>query len=219
MDFETGSLPRNMLTLWPIQKEHVLGGRPAEPVSFQEPDLVNGCRQGNALAYQQLYKVHGERMKSIALNMLNSVPDAEDAVQETFVRILRSVGAFKGEAAFTTWVYRILVNACYDMLRGRRRRRPELQEPETDWGSIDYPAPAASDHPLRLTLEKSLRKLDERQRTVFVLFEVEGFKHREIAEILNIPEGTSKNVLFEAKKTLQRFLAPACRPGGTSHVD
>ena len=116
-----------------------------------------------------------------------------------------NVRHFKGQSAFTTWIYRILVNACYDFARTRRRWTQERSETDFE----DRLSTSASDPPnhlLRLTLERSLEKLGERMRTVFLLFEVEGFKHKEIAEILNISEGASRTLLFEAKKELQGFL-------------
>jgi len=178
------------------------------PDFLLNPDakLAQDCKSGCLAAYERLYNAHGARMKSIALNLLGNTSDAEDAVQETFLKIYRSVDRFKGESAFTTWIYRILVNASYDLMRKRQRRNPEVQEAELEPGTLELSAASPADHPLRLTLENSLKKLSDRTRTVFLLFEVEGFKHREIAEILNIPEGTSKNLLFEAKKELQRLL-------------
>jgi RNA polymerase sigma factor (sigma-70 family) len=92
------------------------------------------------------------------------------------------------------------------MARKRQRRKPEIQENELPSGALELSVSSSSDHPLRLTLEQHLGKLSERSRTVFLLFEVEGFKHREIAAILNISEGMSKTVLFEAKKELQRLI-------------
>lgn len=178
------------------------------PDFLLNPDakLAEDCKSGCLAAYERLYNAHGARMKSIALNLLGNTADAEDAVQETFLKIYRSVDRFKGESAFTTWIYRILVNASYDLMRKRQRRNPEVQEAEQEPGTLELSAASPADYPLRLTLENSLKKLSDRTRTVFLLFEVEGFKHREIAEILNIPEGTSKNLLFEAKKELQRLL-------------
>jgi RNA polymerase sigma-70 factor (ECF subfamily) len=178
------------------------------PDFLLNPDakLAEDCKSGCLAAYERLYNAHGARMKSIALNLLGNTADAEDAVQETFLKIYRSVDRFKGESAFTTWIYRILVNASYDLMRKRQRRNPEVQEAELEPGTLELSAASPADHLLRLTLENSLKKLSDRTRTVFLLFEVEGFKHREIAEILNIPEGTSKNLLFEAKKELQRLL-------------
>jgi RNA polymerase sigma-70 factor, ECF subfamily len=168
--------------------------------------LAEDCKAGRMSAYERLYDAHGARMKSIALNLLGNVLDAEDAVQEAFLKIYRSAGGFKGEAAFTTWIYRVLINACYDLMRVRRRRKPEAPEAMPGLEKT-IPAPSGgADHPLRLTLERSLKQLSRRDRTVFLLFEVEGFRHAEIAEILNISEGTSRSILFEAKHELQRLI-------------
>ena len=146
-------------------------------------------------------------MKSIACNLLGSVSDAEDAVQETFLKVIRGAASFRGSARFSTWVYRILLNACYDAGR-RRRRRPEGGEAVDASGArLDLPAPGG-DHRLRLELEDSVARLPERPRAVFLLSAVEGFTHPEIGEILGIPEGTSRALLFEARRELQRLLWP-----------
>ena len=187
-----------------------LASQPAEP---SEESLAEGCRKRSLHAYQRLFETHGGRMKSLAYNILGNSADAEDAVQEAFLKVYRAVDRFKGEAAFSTWVFRILVNTCHDIRRRGRRRGVEVNDSE----SVDLlnalPEPGASDHPLRLSLEQSLRKLDPRSRTVFLLYEVEGFKHKEIAEVLNIPEGTSKNILFHAKRELQALLSGFGRVG------
>ena len=147
-------------------------------------------------------------MKSLAFNMLGSAADAEDAVQEAFLRVYRSLPEFRGQASLSTWTFRILVNACHDIGRLRQKRREDAL-PEDP--SVERPAPL-HDHPLRATLEKAIGRLAPRQREVFLLFEVEGFKHGEIAEILQIPEGTSKATLFEARRELRSLIAPAAPP-------
>jgi len=186
----------------------------SRPARLAEETLAEGCRRRSLAAYQRLFETHGGRMKSIACNILGNTADAEDAVQEAFLKIYRGVDRFKGDAAFSTWVFRILINACHDTLRRRKRRRVEIQDSESADALGDLPEPNAVDHPLRISLERSLRKLDQRSRTVFLLYEVEGFKHREIAEVLNIPEGTSKNILFNARRELQTLLSSAGRFGG-----
>jgi RNA polymerase sigma-70 factor, ECF subfamily len=168
-----------------------------------DAELAEACKNGNLAAYEQLFATHGARMKSIALNILGSAPDAEDAVQEAFIKIYCNVGHFKGESAFKTWIYKILVNACYDFARKRRSQKALTGELE---GNSSISFTATFNHPLKMTLERSLSKLGEPMKTVFLLFEVEGFKHREIAQILSIKEGTSKSLLFDAKKELQRLL-------------
>jgi len=153
-------------------------------------------------------------MKSLALNLLHDVGDAEDAVQEAFLKIYRGAKTFRGGAAFSTWIYRVTVNTCYDTMR-RRKSRPAGPLEAGD-GRESFAVSPGSDHPLRLALEKSVARLNPRQRTVFLLFEVEGFTHGEIARILGIPEGTSKTFLFVAKKKLQRWLA--ARPSAAART-
>jgi RNA polymerase sigma-70 factor (ECF subfamily) len=154
--------------------------------------------------FEELYAAHGTRLKSIACNLLGSRADAEDAVQEAFLKAFRSWDRFKGDAAPFTWLYRILVNACLDQGRRRQRRR---EEPEPDMEHETRSA-AATDHPLRLALEGALRQLSPRPRAVFVLAEVEGFTHREIGDLLGIAEGTSKHDLFQARNELRQLLRP-----------
>lgn len=184
-----------------------------------EADLAQACRDGNMAAYEQLYAAHGQRMQSVARNLLGNAHDAEDAVQEAFLKVHRSIGNFRGQSALSTWIFRILVNSCYDLRRKRLRRQetpeedlvPENQS-ESRW---DPPAPATADHPLRMALETSVAQLTDDQRRVFVLFEVEGFSHAEIAEMLGISEAGSKNRLYQAKMNLRRLLTESAAPRET----
>ena len=152
-------------------------------------------------AFEALYASHGPRMKSLALNMLGNRSDAEDAVQEAFLRAYRSRASFRQDASLWTWVYRILLNTCRDVGRRRTTRgETPLDEPQ-----LDHPARDV-DQPLRLALKNALDELSPIYREVFVLCEVEGHTHREVAEILDIPEGTSKGRLFEARQRLKAHL-------------
>jgi RNA polymerase sigma-70 factor (ECF subfamily) len=148
-------------------------------------------------------------MKSIAANLLGNTADAEDAVQEAFLKIYRAASAFQGGSRLSTWAYRILVNSCYDVLRRRRRRAEEsldAEPPTREAGSV------GPDAGLRLALERSLRAIPEKPRTVFVLCEIEGMSHREVSGVLGIPETTSRGLLFDARRRLQRLLcAPEAR--------
>lgn len=173
---------------------------PAPRSDADDRRLADACAAGETAAFEQLYRAYGERMKSIAFNHLGNIGDAEDAVQETFLKIHRSAGGFTGEAAFSTWVYRILVNTCYDALR-RRRRRPEETGMDEEV-SVHRTAPSVDDAK-RITLRKLLDQLPEQRRTVFTLFEIEGLSHAEIGDILGISEGNSKWILFSTKKQLQ----------------
>ena len=167
------------------------------PDQPSEDQLVEDCKRGNIRAYERLYEAHAARMKSIAFHMLGDRSDAEDAVQETFLKVYRSVAGFSGQSSLGTWMYRILLNTCYD--HGRKKQR--LAE-----GPVPADIPSRSNVPLKVALDRALSRLNERQRTVFLLFEVEGLKHSEIATILEAPEGTCRSWLFEAKRELKRML-------------
>jgi RNA polymerase sigma factor (sigma-70 family) len=169
--------------------------------------LAAACQAGDLRAYERLYALHGVRMKNVARNLLGNPIDAEDAVQDTFLKIQRSIGSFRGQSSFATWTFRILINTCYDARRSRMRKK-EIANDETAESPRPEPrAPAA--HPsLRLALERAVATLTRHQRDVFLLYEVEGFRHSEIAAVLAITETASKNTLFQAKKNLRQMLEP-----------
>ena len=152
-------------------------------------------------AFEALFASHGARMKSVACNMLGNRIDAEDAVQEAFLKAFRHRRSFRRGAQLWTWVFRILLNTCYDM--GRRRAVRGIEQ------VIDEATPlhsAHTDQATRFQLRRALAELSPIYREVFLLCEVEGYTHREAGEILDIPEGTSKGRLFEARRRLQLAL-------------
>ena len=163
--------------------------------------LAAGCAAGDSTVFEEIYRRFGDRMKSIAWNHLGNRTDAEDAIQETFLKLHRASATFTGEAAFATWLCRILVNTCCDFLRKRKRRVEE--------SSMDLVAErglrtsASVDDTKRMTLRKLLDELPEQRRMVFTLFEIEGLSHAEIGRVLGISEGNSKWILFSTKKELQ----------------
>ncbi len=191
--------------------EHLTGGsaRAADVPASEDAALAAACQSGDLRGYERLYAMHGARMRNLARNVLGSSADAEDAVQETFLKVQRSIASFRGQSSFVTWTYRILINTCYDARRSRLRKK---EVSTTDDESEETPrmeprAPAA--HPsLRMALERALAKLTRHQRDVFLLYEVEGFRHAEIAGMLEITETASKNTLFQAKRNLREMLEP-----------
>lgn len=202
-----------------LENDPRLATRREALLDVSEDELLESCQRGEVAAFERLYALHGTRMKSLARNLLGHESDAEDAVQETFLKVYRGAASFRGSAALSTWIYRILVNTCYDQLRRRRRRAEEGLEPPSDAAGSESdrkegPALAApsADHPLRLAIEQSLTQLAPRQRTVFLLAAVEGFSHREIADVLDVSEGASRTLLFEAKRRLQELLWPVSEP-------
>jgi RNA polymerase sigma-70 factor, ECF subfamily len=184
--------------------EFTQASSPAGHTSIDDAALASACRAGDLGGYERLYQLHGSRMKSIARNLLGTAADAEDAVQDTFLKIQRGIASFRGQSSFATWSFRILINTCYDARRSRLRKKEVASEPDES----PRPEPrAASAHPtLRVALERALAQLTRHQRDVFVLYEVEGFRHSEIASFLEISETASKNTLFQAKKSLRRML-------------
>jgi RNA polymerase sigma-70 factor, ECF subfamily len=185
-------------------------GSPVVSASLREgPEedalLARACQAGDLGAFERLYQQHGARMKSVARNLLGTPSDAEDAVQETFLKIQRGIRNFRGQSSFATWSFRILINTCYDARRSRLRKKEVAQEEPGEFSRPEPRAPGA--HPsLRIALERALERLTRHQRDVFLLYEVEGFRHSEIAGVLDISETASKNTLFQAKKNLRQML-------------
>jgi len=202
------------------------GAPRVEPSETEEPNrtrdtvredaaLAAGCLAGEVRAYERLYQLQGARMKNLARNLLGSPTDAEDAVQDTFLKIQRGIKGFRGQSSFVTWAFRILVNTCHDLKRGRLRRKEQAPNDAEAAPTPEPRAPGA--HPsLRMALERALITLTRQQREVFLLYEVEGFRHAEIAALLEISETASKNTLFQAKKNLRSMLEPprSAKAGG-----
>ena len=202
------SLPRERGTR--VEPSEHCAGRPgpaAVDALSEDAALAAACRSGDLCAYERLYAMHGARMKNLARNVLGNPVDAEDAVQETFLKVQRGIATFRGQSSFVAWTYRILINTCYDARRSRLRKKEVANDDSEETPRLEPRAPGA--HPaLRMALERALAKLTQHQRSVFLLYEVEGFRHAEIAGMLEMTETASKNTLFQAKKNLRQMLEP-----------
>jgi RNA polymerase sigma-70 factor (ECF subfamily) len=161
-----------------------------------EGELLAACRRREIGAFEQLYRIHAPRLKSIAWHIAGNRQDAEDAVQETFVKLYRAIAGFNGHSAVGTWLCRIVINVSHDLVRKRKR--------QSEWTASESVGESPA---LAAALRQALARINPRYRMVFLLYEAEGLKHSEIAAVLEIPEGTSKSWLFEAKKELRRILA------------
>lgn len=207
----------------PVAREGISRVEPAEreaqgnPAGRNPEDaaLAAACLAGDLHAYERLYRLQGARMRNLARNLLGTPSDAEDAVQETFLKVQRSIASFRGQSSFVTWTFRILVNTCHDLRRSRTRRK-EFVPDERKEGAVPVEPRAPGGHPsLKLALERAIANLTQQQRNVFLLYEVEGFHHAEIAAMLEITETASKNTLFQAKKNLRQTLeAPRSSQAG-----
>ncbi len=187
------------------------------PVTSHAADvrLAARCRTGDLAAFEELYRAHHQRLYAVAYRMLGHAEDAEDLLQEIFLLAFRKIATYKGDSSLGTWLYRLGVNACLDRLRSKARRNDQ----QTDWLDGDQPPSGAIAQPVggavhRLDLERALRQLPAGCRAAFLLHDVEGFEHREVASMLGIAEGTSKSQVHKARMRLRGLLGRVMT-GGT----
>lgn len=174
----------------------------AESDSSADGELLHRCRDGDAAAFEELYARHGRALYGLARRMLGRPEEAEDVVQDTFVTLVRSARTMAGDNP-GAWLRRVAANRCIDRLRSRARGPMPL---------LDEPPPAGITVSTRaIDLERALATLPERARQIFVLHDVEGFQHREIATMLGISDGTSKSQLFRARGMLREWLGEGQR--------
>ncbi len=197
-------MPDGIVIQSPVNVIGTIDSASGSPGRSEDSQLAEDCARGDSLVFEQIYRRHSNRMKSVAFNQLGSRAEAEEAVQETFLKIHRRASTYKGDAPFSSWIYRILLNTCHDIVR-RRGRRPE-EAPFDNVAARATAAPARHDEALKLTLRRLIGELSEQRRSVFLLFEVEGLSHREIAGALDIRESYSKWLLHAAKTDLRGML-------------
>jgi RNA polymerase sigma-70 factor (ECF subfamily) len=155
--------------------------------------------------FEQLYRQHAPRLYALASRISGSPSEGEDLLQEIFVQAYRKLDGFRGEAAVGTWLYRLAVNYCLDYVRSRRGKMARLTT-ALDVEHGREPVARASTVAERLDLERAIRLLPDGCREVFVLHDVEGFHHQEIASMLGIAESTSKSHVFKARRKLRAIL-------------
>jgi RNA polymerase sigma-70 factor, ECF subfamily len=179
--------------------------------------LVRRAQSGDEQAFADLFQRHKSRVYSVCLLMTKDVADAEDLTQEAFLQVFRTIGSFRGDAAFSTWLYRVAVNTV--LMRLRRRKSAvtiSLDEPlsaessslHREFGRHDPDLSGVVD---RLALQRAIEELPEGCRTIFALHEVEGYQHHEIAQLLDCSIGNSKSQLHKAKLKLRDLLFPKRR--------
>ena len=176
-----------------------------------EPDetLVRRHLGGEAGAFAQLVERHERRMYNVALRMVGRPEDAQDATQDAFLTALRKLDQFRGEAAFSTWLHRVTVNACYDLLR-KRARSPMLHVVGTGEDAPQPEAPPTPDHAegvaVRADVEGALAEIPMDFRTVVVLHDLQDLAYEEIAAILGVPVGTVKSRLHRGRIAFARAM-------------
>jgi RNA polymerase sigma-70 factor, ECF subfamily len=188
------------------------GGQPSKDmtvVSRADGELVARCRAGDVDAFEGLYRQHAPRLYSLACRMTGSASDAEDLLQEIFLQAHVKLRGFKGEASVGTWLYRLAINQCLDFLRSRRTKVGRLTDPLDPDGTAEEPVAPRESTAARLDLERAIASLPAGYREAFVLHDVEGFEHKEVATMLGIAEGTSKSQVFKARMRLRALLQGA----------
>lgn len=175
-----------------------------------DAELVRQHLLGDDRAFGVLVERHQRRVYNVALRMLGRPEDAADASQEVFLTCLRKLGGFRGDAAFTTWLHRVTVNACLDALRRRSRERATDDPPEGAEGDHADAAAAAAD------VQRGLLAIPEEFRTVLVLHDLQGLPYEEVAEILGAPLGTVKSRIHRGRVALARALRPEPSPSPPS---
>ena len=172
-------------------------------------EVVQRCRRGELGAFEELYKRYGSRVYTVAYRMTGSAADAEDLVQDVFLQAYRRLDSYRGEAALGTWLHRLAVNACLDFVRSKQGRRQRMTDAAEDLDAYETPAtgPWRADAALdRMDLERAIAQLPPSYRRAFLLHDVEGLEHHEVADALGIAEGTSKSLLFKARTRLRSLL-------------
>ena len=167
-----------------------------------ERTLVLAAQAGDTVSFAGLVKRHQRRAYAVARSIVLTHDDAEDAVQEGFLHAFRALARFRPEQAFGAWLHRIVANAALDIAR-RKKVRDADELPETL--ASPHRDPAEADE-LRVRLASALETLGDRQRSVIVLHDIEGYKHAEIGALLGIPEGTARSDLHHARAHLRRIL-------------
>jgi RNA polymerase sigma-70 factor, ECF subfamily len=172
-------------------------------------DLTQAAAQGDMAAFETLYERHHRRVYSLCLRMLANPTEAEDISQEVFVQLFRKVGSFRGESAFTTWLHRMTVN---QVLMHFRRRGVRMEQTTEEGDELADVAQAGTERPHampvvdRIALDAAIAQLPPGYRSVFVLHDIEGYEHEEVAGMLGCSVGTSKSQLHKARMKLRGLL-------------
>jgi RNA polymerase sigma-70 factor (ECF subfamily) len=178
---------------------------------LSEADAIERAKQGDAAAFEALYNLHKRRVYSLCLRMTANTAAAEDLTQEAFLQLFRKIGTFRGESAFSTWLHRMAVNVVLMQLRKKGLPIVPLEENIETEEESPRKEPGADDPRLagsidRMQLQRSIASLPPGYRMIFLLHDVEGYEHNEIAEIVGCSIGNSKSQLHKARMKLREIL-------------
>ncbi len=176
------------------------------------------AQQGDAAAFERLYRLHSRRVYSLCLRMVGNTAEAEDLTQEAFLQLFRKIATFRGESAFSTWLHRLAVNVVLMKLRKKSGKETSLEQvtepdeesgtPRRDFGTIDLRLSGSLD---RVNLQRAVDQLPPGYKAAFILHDVQGYEHNEIAEMLGCSIGNSKSQLHKARMRLRDLLQEVVR--------
>lgn len=181
--------------------------KPSGDVRSADLDLAGRIRSGDGAAFEALYRQHATRLYNLASRMAAGGADAEDLLQDIFLLAYRKLGSFRGDSSLGTWLYRLAMNHCLDILRNRQTRMGQVTDSmdEPDAVPVAAPGPALGSVS-RIDLERAIAALPPACRAAFLLHDVEGFGHHEVADILGVSEGTSKSQVHKARLRIRAYL-------------
>src|SRR5580698_5379221 len=192
--------------------------RQIEPGELTEAEAIRRAQQGDAEAFEHLYRLHSRRVYALCLRMLGNTAEAEDLAQEAFLQLFRKIATFRGESAFSTWLHRMAVNVVLMKLRRKSGHESSLEQmtepdeesgtPRRDFGTADLALVGSLD---RINLQRAVEQLPPGYKAIFVLHDVQGYEHNEIAEIMGCSIGNSKSQLHKARVRLRELLHEALR--------
>ena len=189
----------------------VIGSSQTAPIA--DCNLVSRAKDGDRDAFATLFDLHKRKVYSLCLRMTGDVVYAEDLTQDVFIQVFRKVATFRGDSSFSTWLYRVAVNTVLMELRKKHPRQVSLDEPvqtdsssvQRDLGRSDLDLEGSVD---RIALDRAIQELPEGCRRIFLLHEVHGYEHHEIAKLLRCSVGNSKSQLHKARLKMQELLYP-----------
>ena len=177
-------------------------------------ELTQAAANGNMTAFEEVYSRHHRRVYSICLRMLQNATEAEDLTQDVFIQLHRKIGSFRGDSAFTTWLHRLTVNQVLMHFRKRNVKFEKTTEEGETPVQIVPGTENQSKMPVvdKIAIEHAIEQLPNGYRNVFMLHDVEGYEHEEVARILGCSVGTSKSQLHKARLKLRKLLQRKAPP-------
>jgi RNA polymerase sigma-70 factor, ECF subfamily len=183
-----------------------------------EADAIRLAQQGDANAFERIYSLHSRRVYALCLRMVGNMAEAEDLTQDAFLQLFRKIATFRGESAFSTWLHRLAVNVVLMKLRKKKLAETSIEETNDpddessglrrELGATDLLLSGSID---RVHLERAIEQLPPGYKQVFVLHDIQGFEHNEIAGLMDCSIGNSKSQLHKARMRLRELLQESLR--------